>query len=65
VPDGQQYNGEDGVGLALRLLYDEFFATMTMVGVISVAEIGPQHLARISADGFLIPVDEGGAKAKL
>lgn len=30
---------------------------MTMVGVNSVKEIGPQHLAWVSADGSLVPVD--------
>ncbi|GFZ51275.1 hypothetical protein JCM24511_09033 [Saitozyma sp. JCM 24511] len=51
---GLGYNGEEGVKLALGLLYDEFFATMTMVGVTSVKEIGRHHLARIAADGSLV-----------
>ncbi|EXJ86915.1 glycolate oxidase [Capronia epimyces CBS 606.96] len=51
---GLGYNGEDGVRLALQLLYDEFLATMTMVGVNSVEEIGPQHVARVLSDGSLI-----------
>jgi hypothetical protein len=38
----------------LGLLYDEFFATMTMVGVTSVKDIGRHHLARIAADGSLV-----------
>lgn len=61
-----QYNGEDGVRLALKLLYDEFFATMTMVGVNSVTEIGSHHLARVAADGSLVRLDDQKQiKAKL
>lgn len=61
-----QYNGEDGVSLALKLLYDEFLATMVMVGVTSVSEIGPQHLARVGADGSLIRlVRDKANKARL
>ncbi|WWC63762.1 uncharacterized protein I303_106367 [Kwoniella dejecticola CBS 10117] len=51
---GLGYNGEAGVALALKLLYDEFYATMTMVGVNKVKDIGPQHLAWVAADGSLV-----------
>lgn len=39
--------------MALKLLYDEFYATMTMVGVNHVKDIGRHHLAWVNADGSL------------
>ncbi|KAJ4550760.1 hypothetical protein HRR78_004529 [Exophiala dermatitidis] len=56
---GLGYNGDEGVSLALKLLYDEFFDTMTMVGVNSVKEIGLQHVARLTADGSLARFNTG------
>ncbi|WWD07012.1 hypothetical protein V865_005109 [Kwoniella europaea PYCC6329] len=63
---GLGYNGEAGVALALKLLYDEFYATMTMVGVNSVKDIGRHHLAWVAADGSLVRLpDQKPAKARL
>ncbi|WVW79625.1 hypothetical protein I302_101594 [Kwoniella bestiolae CBS 10118] len=57
---GLGYNGEAGVSLALKLLYDEFYATMTMIGVQKVKDIGRKHLAWVAADGSLVRLPEIG-----
>nr|XP_018258945.1 uncharacterized protein I303_08485 [Kwoniella dejecticola CBS 10117]OBR81103.1 hypothetical protein I303_08485 [Kwoniella dejecticola CBS 10117] len=50
---GLAYRGEDGVKLALDLLYEEFLSTMILVGVTRVADISRRHLAWVNADGSL------------
>ncbi|OJK02001.1 hypothetical protein ASPACDRAFT_40817 [Aspergillus aculeatus ATCC 16872] len=42
---GLAYNGEQGVDLAIRIIYDEFCRTMMLAGCRTIADITPEHLA--------------------
>lgn len=48
---GLAYKGEEGVSIALNILYDEFCLVMALMGCKSIKDIGPQHLARMATDG--------------
>ncbi|CUM56126.1 unnamed protein product [Debaryomyces tyrocola] len=48
---GLAYKGEEGVSIALNILHDEFRLVMALMGCISVKDIKPEHLARMSEDG--------------
>lgn len=50
---GEQYDGQEGVGLALKILEDEFRLCMGLAGCASVAEISKAHLVRVQGDGTL------------
>ncbi|KAL0636846.1 hypothetical protein Q9L58_004204 [Maublancomyces gigas] len=50
---GLAYAGEEGVGLALKILEDEFRLCMGLAGCASVGEISKAHLARVQGDGTL------------
>lgn len=54
---GLAYNGEDGVSLALNILHDEFKVVMALMGCAKVADIRPEHLARMGPDGLLHRVE--------
>lgn len=46
-----QYDGENGVSLALKLLYDELLITMALCGCAKISDIRRSHLARLRGDG--------------
>ncbi|KAF8427909.1 FMN-dependent dehydrogenase [Tirmania nivea] len=48
---GLVYDGQAGVELALRILYEEFVLCMALAGCRNVGEIGGGHLARVGLDG--------------
>lgn len=48
---GLAYNGEEGVSLAIQLLYDEFATTMTLMGCTKISDIKRSHLSRMGPDG--------------
>jgi len=48
---GLAYDGQAGVELALRILYEEFVLCMGLAGCRNVGEIGRGHLARVGLDG--------------
>lgn len=48
---GLAYNGQDGVSLALNILYDEFRLVMALMGCRTVEEISQEHLALLHGDG--------------
>lgn len=50
---GEKYDGQEGVGLALKILEDEFRLCMGLAGCASVAEISKAHLVRVQGDGTL------------
>lgn len=50
---GLAYNGQEGVELALKILYEEFVLCMGLAGCRSVKEITRGHLARVRGDGTL------------
>ncbi|KAH6871029.1 (S)-2-hydroxy-acid oxidase [Thelonectria olida] len=50
---GLAYNGEDGVDLALRILFREFQTTMALCGCKSVQEISKAHLSVLEQSGVL------------
>ncbi|KAF8466438.1 FMN-dependent dehydrogenase [Kalaharituber pfeilii] len=50
---GLVYNGQAGVDLALKILYEEFVLCMGLAGCRTVKEISRSHLARVMPDGRL------------
>lgn len=48
---GLAYDGEAGVALALRILFEEFVLCMGLAGCRNVGEISRTHLARVGVDG--------------
>ena len=48
---GLVYDGQAGVELALRILYEEFVLCMGLAGCRNVGEIERGHLARVGLDG--------------
>ncbi|BEJ12495.1 hypothetical protein CspHIS471_0209550 [Cutaneotrichosporon sp. HIS471] len=48
---GLAYDGENGVSLALKLLYDELLITMALCGCSKLSDIRRSHLARLRGDG--------------
>ncbi|KAH0614460.1 uncharacterized protein H6S33_000096 [Morchella sextelata] len=50
---GLAYDGQAGVELALKLLYEEFRLCMGLAGCKSVKEISRDHLIRVKTDGTL------------
>ncbi|GAT18580.1 FMN-dependent dehydrogenase family protein [Aspergillus luchuensis] len=50
---GLAYNGEKGVDLAVKILYDEFCRTMKLAGCRTIADITPEHLAVLETNGLL------------
>ncbi|KAL7655631.1 hypothetical protein ACMYSQ_007575 [Aspergillus niger] len=50
---GLAYNGEKGVDLAVKILYDEFCRTMKLAGCRTIADITPEHLAILETNGLL------------
>ncbi|KAI5480116.1 hypothetical protein MNV49_001776 [Pseudohyphozyma bogoriensis] len=50
---GLAHNGEEGVHLALQLLYDEFTTAMSLAGCKTVADIKSSHLAKFGSNGNL------------
>ncbi|CAI7675479.1 unnamed protein product [Penicillium palitans] len=51
---GLAYNGEEGVGLALNLLYDEFKTCMALAGCRNVSEIQKELVSLLQPDGRLL-----------
>ncbi|GME58001.1 (S)-2-hydroxy-acid oxidase [Neofusicoccum parvum] len=50
---GLVYKGEAGVDLAVKILMQEFRATMALTGCKSVSEINRSHLSLLGSDGIL------------
>lgn len=50
---GLAYNGQEGVGLCLRLLSDEFRLCMGLAGTVKVGDIGKEYLVKIDKSGFI------------
>ncbi|EIM22812.1 FMN-dependent alpha-hydroxy acid dehydrogenase [Wallemia mellicola CBS 633.66] len=53
---GLAYNGQEGVELALQLLYDEFRLCQALCGCLTINDITSKHLARLHADGRYRPI---------
>jgi len=51
--DGEQYNGEQGVDLAVQILRDELLTTMALCGCAKISDIKRSHLARLRPDGIM------------
>ncbi|CAI7667003.1 hypothetical protein PCG10_001898 [Penicillium crustosum] len=51
---GLAYNGEEGVDLALNLLYDEFKTCMALAGCKNVSEIQKELVSLLQPDGRLL-----------
>ncbi|PWY92977.1 FMN-dependent dehydrogenase family protein [Aspergillus sclerotioniger CBS 115572] len=50
---GLAYNGEKGVDLAIKIIYDEFCRTMKLTGCRTIADITPSHLGILETNGLL------------
>ena len=53
VNNVQQHNGQEGVELMLKLLFDDFKRCMQLTGCKSVSDISPAALAVARQDGPL------------
>ncbi|KAL4924847.1 alpha-hydroxy acid oxidase [Aspergillus undulatus] len=51
---GLAYNGQEGVELAINLLYDEFRTCMALAGCKNVSEISRDHISLLQQDGRLL-----------
>ncbi|KAF9690869.1 hypothetical protein EKO04_011110 [Ascochyta lentis] len=50
---GLAYKGQEGVELAIKILFEEFKSTMALAGCRSVKEITPNHLSVLEHNGVL------------
>ncbi|UPX12832.1 (S)-2-hydroxy-acid oxidase [Ascochyta rabiei] len=50
---GLAYKGQEGVELAIKILFEEFKSTMALAGCRSVKEVTPNHLSVLEHNGVL------------